>query len=217
MTTFIGNKPFWERGSLRSLSSWWRFGTFSGALLLELFGLNEMIRCSTKNNGTIPGSNTSFGLTSFCMPRSLGRGWLVWQVNNKVMLALMLIWQNPSSKVSTKLGVLGMSVVDLTIWESLGIGNVNVCIIWHFGWWLGSLGVVLGLVGWKWLLIRWLGGLSFGGVLVTWFVLLLFTWWCSTSKGPRPLKTGASSLILDAFWRWFFCPSVSKRKKGKIK
>ena len=31
------------------------------------------------------------------------------------MLRLMLIWQNLSSKASTKLGVLGMSVVDIII------------------------------------------------------------------------------------------------------
>ena len=64
-----------------------------------------MIRCLTKNNGINPRFNTLFGMSSLCMPRLLGLGWLIWS-------SLVPTWPRPSSKASLKLGGRGTSFVD---------------------------------------------------------------------------------------------------------
>lgn len=33
-------------------------------------------------------------------------------------------------------------------------------------------------------------------------------------RGPPPLETGTSSLLLNAFWRWFFALQSQKEKKN---
>ena len=76
--------------------------------------------CSIKNIGMSLKSNTSFGMTSSCTPRLLGIRW-------SNLLKLVPSQLKASLKAPMKLGVLEMSFVDMTTWESLGIGSVNVC------------------------------------------------------------------------------------------
>ena len=57
----------------------------------------------------------------------------------------VLTWPNPSLMVRQKLGGQGKSFIGGIRWESLEIGIANICrLFWHFGRFLGGVGVVLG-------------------------------------------------------------------------
>ena len=131
-----------------------KIGTFSATLRFGRFGLSVTIGCSTNKYGINPRLNTLWGMTLLCLPRWLGLGWLH-------MLRLSAYSTEALLKGLTKRRGLGTSFLIRIGWESLGIGNVNIC-----RWFdtlilsLGGLGLSLAdRVGW----CPWLGGLSLVG------------------------------------------------------
>lgn len=152
---FNWEQTFLGKGSLNTMLRKSTFGTSFMAIRFEKFELSIVFNQELRHE---PRLNTLFGMSSLCMPRLLGLGWLNWS-------SLVPTQPRPSSKVSSKLGGRGMSFVNGIGWESLGIGNANVCkLVRHFGWLLGALGVVLGQWGrLGWSLAWWLGRLSLVG------------------------------------------------------
>lgn len=71
---FHSKQTLFGREFLRGSPGKLRFDTFSMTSLFGLFRLSMMITCATKNNGMSLRLNTTFGMTSFCTPRWLGRG-----------------------------------------------------------------------------------------------------------------------------------------------
>ena len=78
-----------------------------------------MIRCLITSISMSPKLNTSFGMTSLCMLRWLGRGFLI-------LPRLTSTKPNPSLKVLNKVGVKSKSFVEGTHYISFGIGKDNV-------------------------------------------------------------------------------------------
>ena len=91
--SFNWKQTLFGEGCLRNLLKW--IGTFYEAFFFGLFGLNKMNKCSTKNNGTSPRLNISFGMTSLCMPRWFRRGSLcLLGIVPTQLKHLWMVWSN---------------------------------------------------------------------------------------------------------------------------